>query len=96
MRLYDTTMPTPSWEDYLSLGCDEIRLCGSMSPQVMRRMRAMFHDLMDVVPPGRRPALERQLSLLDRSIDRSFADSEDRLEARKEDRQGLGLPRQRS
>jgi hypothetical protein len=56
----------------------------------------MFHDLMDAVPPGRRPALEHQLSLLDRSIDRSFADSEDRLEARKEDRQGLGLPRQRS
>jgi uncharacterized membrane protein len=89
------TIPTPSWEDYLSLACDEIRLCGSTSPQVMRRMRAMFHDLMDVVPPGRRAALERQCELLDHSIDRSFADGEDRIEARKEDRQGLGMPRRR-
>ncbi len=89
------TMPAPSWEDYLSLACDEIRLCGSESIQVMRRMRAMFHDLLDTVPPGRRPALDRQLALLDRSIERSFADGEDRLEALKEDRQGMGLPRQR-
>jgi uncharacterized membrane protein len=90
------TMPAPSWEDYLSLACDEIRMYGAASTQVMRRMRAMFHDLMDVVPPDRRPALERQMALLDRSIERSFPDGEDRLEARKEDRQGLGLPCRRA
>jgi uncharacterized membrane protein len=90
------TMPAPSWEDYLSLACDEIRMYGATSTQVMRRMRAMFHDLIDAVPPDRRPALERQMALLDRSIERSFPDGEDRLEARKEDRQGLGLPCRRS
>jgi len=90
------TMPAPSWEDYLSLACDEIRLCGSTSPQVMRRMRAMFNDLIEEVPPARRPALERQRALLDPAIDRSFADSDDRLEARKEYRQGLGLSRRPS
>jgi hypothetical protein len=62
----------------------------------MRRMRAMFDDLMDAVPPARRPALERQRALLDPAIDRPFADSGDRLEARKEDRQGLGLSRRPS
>jgi hypothetical protein len=55
----------------------------------------MLRDLIDAVPPDRRPALERQIALLDRSIERSFPDSEDRIEARKEDRQGLGQPRQR-
>ena len=89
------TIPTPSWEDYLSLACDEIRLYAAGNPQVMRRMRAMFHDLMEVVPPGRRPALERQCALLDRAIDRSLADGEDRIDARKEDPQGLGMPRRR-
>jgi uncharacterized membrane protein len=87
------TIPVPSWEDYLGLACDEIRLCGSPSIQVARRMRAMLNDLMAALPPRRRPALERQRALLDRSIERAFADGEDRLEAMKEDRQGLGLSR---
>ncbi len=90
------TMPMPSWEDYLSLACDEIRLYGATSAQVMRRMRAMLNDLIDAVPPDRRPALDRQIALLDRSIERSFPDGEDRIEARKEDRQGLGLPCRRA
>jgi uncharacterized membrane protein len=89
------TMPVPSWDDYLSLACDEILIYGSTSPQVVRRMRAMLRELMEAVSPGRRPAVERQIAALDRSIDRSFADDDHRTEARKEDRQGLGLSRRR-
>lgn len=87
--------PVPAWDDFLVLAFDEIRFYGASSIQVMRRMRALLQDLMEHVPPGRRAALERYLARVDKGIRRSFEDVDDRRDALEEDRQGLGLARER-
>ena len=87
--------PVPDWEDFLVLAFDEIRYCGATSIQVMRRMRALLLDLKDQVPPERRPSLQRYLERVDNGIRRTFEDGDDRKDALEEDRQGLGLSRER-
>ncbi len=81
---------TPDWDDYVNLAVSEIRLYGTGSMQVARRLRAMLDNLMVVVPPYRRAPLELQLSLLDRAVERGFADLEDRARAGIGDYQGVG------
>jgi uncharacterized membrane protein len=81
---------TPKWEDYVHLTCTEIRHCGSRSVQVMRRMRSMLEHLLQSLPEHRHAELRRQLDLLDRTVDDSFAFAEDRALARIADPQGLG------
>ena len=63
--------------------------------QVMRRLRALLQDLKEQVPPERRPALQRYLERVDVGIRRTFEDEDDRKDALEEDRQGLGLSRER-
>jgi len=93
MRL---VVPFPTWDDLVRLALDEICAYGATSVQVMRRMNALVTDLAQAVPEERRPTLKHWDSRLKVLIARSFADSEERLEALKEDRQGLGVPRQGS
>jgi len=81
---------TPNWEDYVHLSCTEIRHCGAGSIQIMRRLRAMLDNLMQTLPLHRRAELRRQLDLLDRTVDGSYAFAEDRVLARIGDSQGLG------
>lgn len=50
---------------------------------------------MEHVPPERRPALQRYLERVDTGTRRAFEDGEDRKDALEEDRQGLGLSRER-
>jgi uncharacterized membrane protein len=83
-------IPFPSWEDLLRLGLAEICACGATSAQVMRRMNALIGDLLPCVPEERRPQLRYWERRLKASIARSFADEEERAEALKQDRQGLG------
>jgi uncharacterized membrane protein len=87
--------PGPRWEDFLVLAFDEIRYCGANSIQVMRRLLALLEDLKEHVPPERRPALQRYLERADNGIRRTFDDVDDRKDALEEDRQGLGLSRER-
>jgi len=87
--------PVPTWEDFLVLAFDEIRYCGANSIQVMRRLRALLQDLKEHVPPERRLALQRYLERVDNGIRRTFEDLDDRKDALEEDRQGLGLSRER-
>ena len=82
--------PTPDWEDFVELSCSEIRLYGAENFQVARRLRAMILDLLGTLPEWRRPALRRELALLDQGIDRSYPLAEDRAMARIPDMQGLG------
>ena len=89
-------IPFPAWEDILRLSFDEICFCGATSVQVIRRMNALISDLTLAVPEERRPALRYWDGRLKSTIARSFADPEERMEAAKEDRQGLGLPRHAS
>jgi uncharacterized membrane protein len=90
-------VPMPTWEDYLTLAFDEIRQYGATSVQVMRRLRAALIGLADSTTTAARAETVRQyLKHLDLVIERSPLDSEDKAMAFREDRQGLGLSRQRS
>jgi len=81
---------TTCWEDFVTLAVTEIRLCGAGSPQVTRRLQAMFEHLVRVVPDGRSDVLRKEMALLRRTIDRGFADPEDRILATVSDLQGFG------
>ena len=69
------------WSDYVSLAVTEIRQFGGSSMQVVRRLRAMIEHLLQVLPEGRRAALERELSLLRLAVERSFPEEQDRRQA---------------
>jgi len=86
-------IPHPTWEDSLRLAFDEIRFCGATSIQIIGRMKALVSDLISALPEERREPLKRHQKRLDSTIVRSFADSEEQLEAAVEDREGLGVPR---
>ncbi len=81
---------TPDWVDFVSLGVTEIRHFGAASIQVARRLRAMLDHLLHVLPDARRPALLRELALLQRAVERHFPDEDDRASARVGDFQGVG------
>lgn len=82
--------PTPNWEDFVELSCSEIRLYGTENFQVARRLRAMLLNLLETLPEWRQPALQRELDLLDQSIERLYPLGEDQAMARVPDMQGLG------
>jgi uncharacterized membrane protein len=83
-------VPSPAWEDLVRLALDEICFCGATSMQVMRRMNALIGDLIPLVPEKRLMALRYWQGHLRATVLRSFTDEEERLDASKEDRQGLG------
>lgn len=86
--------PAPTWEDYLALAFDEIRQFGGTSLQVMRRLRsALIAVAESLTNSAQVDAVHQYLKHLDFVIDRSSFDPEDRIAARQEDRQGLGLSR---
>ena len=89
-------VPFPTWDDLLSLAFDEICFYGATSVQVMRRMNALVADVSQAVQKERRPALEFWGARLKAIIAASFPDSDERIEAAKQDRQGLGAPRRPS
>jgi uncharacterized membrane protein len=87
-------VPYPAWEDLLGLAFDEIAFCGATSVQVMRRMNALVSGLKQSLPEARHPALQYWDARLKSLIARTFADLEERTEASRSDRQGLGATRQ--
>jgi hypothetical protein len=84
-------VPFPTWEDFLRLALDEIRYCGANSVQVTRRMMALVKSLLSVLPPERHMALRHWETRIQGTIDRTFADPEEKHDAAVPDRQGLGL-----
>ncbi|HKF46259.1 MAG TPA: DUF2254 domain-containing protein [Terracidiphilus sp.] len=86
-------MGFPAWEDFLRLAFDEICFYGASSVQVMRRMRAVVNELISLLPEERRRALGDWQDRLQQTVERSFADQRDKLDASAEDRQGLGSTR---
>jgi uncharacterized membrane protein len=85
----------PTWDDFLHLAFDEIRQYGATSIQVMRRMKALVNELISILPEERQPALRHWQERLQITVERSFADQDDRLDASAEDRQGLGSTRRK-
>ncbi|MYR38906.1 DUF2254 domain-containing protein [Streptomyces sp. SID4944] len=81
---------TPSWDDLVTLGCEEMLLCMGASPQVTRRFMAFFEDLEQVVPKYRRPVVTRYRERLQRHISRAFDDPGVQAFAGVPDRQGIG------
>src|SRR5262245_29709466 len=41
---------TPNWEDFVHIGCTEIRACGANNAQIARRLRAMLENLVSSLP----------------------------------------------
>jgi uncharacterized membrane protein len=80
----------PTWEGYVRLAFDELRLAGAGSPQVARRLRAALEDLKMVAPPERWPPLDRQLELLDDAVRQAYSDEADIEAALVPDMQGIG------
>lgn len=81
---------TPNWEDFVHLACCEIRFYGAENLQIARRLRALLVTLADTLPPERRPALIKELDLLDRMTSVLYTLPEDLALARIPDSQGLG------
>jgi uncharacterized membrane protein len=86
-------IPVPAWEDFLELAFSEIREYGARSVQVVRRLKALFRDLVDALPEDRHAALRYHQKRLNPVVLGSFPDSYDYLRANTEDREGLGVPR---
>jgi uncharacterized membrane protein len=84
---------TPGWDDFVQLSCREIRLYGAANFQVARRLRSMLENLQPALPEARRPALRKELDLLDETLVRLDLLPDDLALARFPDRQGLGSSR---
>ena len=78
------------WDGYVRLAFDEIRLAAGGYPQVTRRLEAALDDLKTVAPVERQAALDRQLRLLERGVERSLDEEDDRRAALVADQQGIG------
>jgi uncharacterized membrane protein len=87
VRLIERTL---SWEGYVRLAFDEIRLAGAGSPLIARRLRAALLDLKSVAPPERQAPLDRQLALLEVAVRRAYEDEDDVRAALTPDLLGIG------
>jgi uncharacterized membrane protein len=79
-----------TWDAYVHLAFDEIRLAGAASPQVARRLTAALTDLRTVAPAGRTESIDRQLELLAHSTETSMSDERDIAFALHGDPEGIG------
>jgi uncharacterized membrane protein len=84
------TLPSMSWEAYVTLAVEEIRLAGAGSPQVTRKLMASLLDLRRVAPPERRPVIDHQLKLLAASTRVALDDEWDIEFALTPDAKGIG------
>ena len=79
-----------TWEDYVHLAFDEIRIAGAASPQIPRRIRAALEDLLAIAPPERKGALLEQLDLLKTGMREAISEQRDRTQSSRSDRTGIG------
>jgi uncharacterized membrane protein len=84
------TVPSMSWEAYLLLATEEIRLAGAGSPPVTRRLKAALVDLRSIAPPERIAPIDRQLDLLATATRNAMDDESDVELALRGDGQGIG------
>lgn len=85
-------MPVRTWPDILMLAVTEIREYGGGSIQVVRRLHALLDELLGLVLPENRAAVDKELRRLDATIAAHFADNVDMDLARDRDAQGIGGP----
>jgi uncharacterized membrane protein len=80
-----------SWEAYVLLATEEIRLAGAGSPQVTRRLKAALTDLRSIAPPARVDVIDRQLELLAAAVETAMDDERDVELALVDDPRGIGV-----
>ena len=81
---------TTSWEDYVHLAFDEIRMAGAGSPPVARRLVAALRDLRSIAPAERVAAIDEQLDLLEAATTAAMDDERDVESALRRDRDAIG------
>jgi len=84
------TVRSMTWDAYVHLAFDEIRLAGAGSPQVSRRLKAALTDLRSIAPPERVEILDHHLELLVTATETAMDDERDVQLALREDREGIG------
>jgi uncharacterized membrane protein len=81
---------TPNWEDFVHIGCTEIRHCGASNVQIARRLRALLDNLIASLPPHRHQPVKEERDRLDQAIKAAYSISADLALASVPDLQGLG------
>ena len=84
-------VPTMSWDAYVRLAFDEIRLAGAGSPQVSRRLMAALRDLRSMVPDERSAIIDEEIRLLEAAVEASLDERVDVATGLVEDREGIGV-----
>ena len=69
---------TPDWEDFVTLAATEPRIYGATNPQVTRRLRAMYDQLLRRRPAERAEALRREVALLEATVEGAWSSPHDR------------------
>lgn len=85
------TVRSMTWEAYVHLAFDEIRMVGAGSPQVSRRLLSALADLRSIAPEDRIEILEKQHELLVAATESSMRDERDVEVALREDPRGIGV-----
>ena len=84
------TVPAPRWAAYMELGLMEIRRYGADSPQIVRRLNALYDHLLAVAGSDERPRIELERRLLAQAALAAFPDPHERAIVEQPDRLGLG------
>jgi uncharacterized membrane protein len=84
-------VPAMTWDAYVHLAFDEIRLVGAGSPQVARRLVAALDDLKSVALPERIAVLDDELDLLTEAVRTALEDERDVEIALTADFEGIGV-----
>jgi len=80
----------PRWSAYVELGLMEIRRYGADSPQVVRRLTALYDRLGEVAGDGEQGRVDLERRLLADAVAAAFPDAEERRIVERADRLGLG------
>jgi uncharacterized membrane protein len=84
-------VPAMSWDAYVRLAFDEIRIAGAGSSQVSRRLMAALRDLRSLVPEDRAGIIDEEIRLLEAAIEASLDQHESVAFGLMEDREGIGV-----
>ena len=71
-------VPAPTWRAYVELGLMEIRRYGASSPQIVRRLHALYDHLGEVADESERGRIDLERRLLDEEVARAFPDPAER------------------
>lgn len=86
-------VPAMTWDDYVRLAFQEIRLAGAGSPQVTRKLKSALLDLRSIAPDDRKRPIDEHLELVTASAAASADRDRDAQVAETADAAGFGAVR---